>query len=217
MESVGEKLRQCRLRQGLTLDDVSASTRISVKNLEALEKDELSCISSAFFYRSFVRQFAQRLGLDYTDLAAAVQSWASTIPEPAMPGQLQAALPKIPPLAPTRSRNFRWIFSFVALGAVLTGCSSLYAMWENSRYTMQASVSSFVKSLATTSTKSAPRHVVRTRIHPASKPVAQPAPQRLEASSPADVPQKSRPAIELPSEPFAATVPAAQTEAGLRP
>jgi cytoskeleton protein RodZ len=148
MESVGEKLRQQRVRQGLTLDDVSASTRISVKNLQAIESDELSGISSAFFYRSFVRQFAQRLGLDYDELAAAVQEWANTMPQPAMPGQLQAAMPKVPPLQPTRPKNFRWLFSFIALIAVLTGCSSLYGMWQSSRYELQASVTSFVNLLS---------------------------------------------------------------------
>ncbi|MFL6350299.1 MAG: helix-turn-helix domain-containing protein [Bryobacteraceae bacterium] len=148
MESVGEKLRQQRVRQGLTLDDVSASTRISLKNLQAIENDELSGISSAFFYRSFVRQFAERLGLDYDELAVAVQNWANTMPEPAMPGQLQAAMPKVPPLQPTRPKSFRWLFSFIALVAVLTGCSSLYGMWENSRYNLQASVKNFVNSLA---------------------------------------------------------------------
>jgi cytoskeleton protein RodZ len=148
MESVGEKLRQQRVRQGLTLDDVSASTRISLRNLQAIENDELAGISSAFFYRSFVRQFAQRLGLDYSELASAVQDWASTMPEPAMPGQLQAAMPKVPPLQSTRPKNFRWLFSFIALIAVLTGCSSLYGMWQSSRYNLQASVTSFVNSLA---------------------------------------------------------------------
>jgi cytoskeleton protein RodZ len=160
MESVGQKLRQHRLGQGLTLGDVSATTRISVKNLQAIENDELSQISSAFFYRSFVRQFAQRLGLDYSELAAAVQSWASTIPEPAMPGQLHAPLPKVPPLQPVRAKNFRWFFSFLALISVLTGCSSLYGMWENSRYSLQASVSSFINSLAGNSANRAQTRVV---------------------------------------------------------
>jgi cytoskeletal protein RodZ len=157
MESVGEKLRQQRVRQGLTLDDVSASTRISVKNLQAIENDELSGISSAFFYRSFVRQFAQRLGLDYDELAAAVQNWANTMPEPVMPGQLQAAMPKVPPLQPHRPKNFRWLFSFVALIAVLTGCSSLYGMWQNSRYNLQASLTTLVNSLAGNSESRAPK------------------------------------------------------------
>jgi cytoskeleton protein RodZ len=148
MESVGEKLRQHRVGQGLTLNDVSASTRISLRNLQAIENDEVAQISSPFFYRSFVRQFAQRLGLDYSELAVAVQSWASTMPEPAIPGRLHAPLPDVPPLQPVRAKNFRWLFSFVALISVLTGCSSLYGIWETSRYNLQASVSSFVESIA---------------------------------------------------------------------
>jgi cytoskeleton protein RodZ len=171
MESVGEKLRQQRVRQGLTLDDVSASTRISVKNLQAIESDELSGISSAFFYRSFVRQFAQRLGLDYDELAAAVQEWANTMPQPAMPGQLQAAMPKVPPLQPTRPKNFRWLFSFIALIAVLTGCSSLYGMWQSSRYDLQASVTSFVNLLSGNSGRRAAEAGVvnRGRVSPARR------------------------------------------------
>jgi cytoskeletal protein RodZ len=227
MESVGEKLRQSRSRQGLTLDDISASTRISVKNLEAIEEDELSHISSAFLYRSFVRQFAQRVGLDYKDLATAVQSWASTIPEPAMPGQLQAALPKVPPLEPMRPRNFRWLFSFVALAAVLTGCSSLYAMWENSRYNLQASVSSFVKSLGATSgaetpkvvnsTKDTPRRTIRTAYQATSPLIPKPTSQMVAAEPRATAIGKRHSVDEILSEPFAVVLPSPQTEAGLRP
>ncbi len=207
MESVGEKLRQQRLQQGLTLDDVSASTRISLKNLEAIENDEVSRISSAFFYRSFVRQFAQRLGLNYDDLATAVQSWASTLPEPAMPGQMQASMPKVPPLQPMRSRNFRWLFSCIALIGVLTGCSSLYAMWENSRYNLQSSVSSFVKSLAPASNEGTAKPAVRNR--PQTRPAR--------VTTPVTAPDKKPALEEIPSPPFAAAVPTAQAEPGFHP
>ena len=182
MESVGEKLRQQRVRQGLTLDDVSASTRISLKNLQAIENDELSGISSAFFYRSFVRQFAQRLGLEYDELAAAVQNWASTMPEPAMPGQLQAAMPKVPPLQPNRPKSFRWLFSIVALIAVLTGCSGLYGMWQTSRYNLQASIIGFVNSLAGNLDSRSAKAAVVNRERANSGHQIVPAPQRVAAS-----------------------------------
>ena len=61
MESVGEQLREQRFRKGLTLEDIHASTRISLKNLRSIENDDLSQISSAFFYKSFVRQFAEHV------------------------------------------------------------------------------------------------------------------------------------------------------------
>lgn len=152
MQSVGEKLREERLRKGITLEDISARTRITVKNLQAIENDDLSTISSPFFYKSFVRQFAQRLSLDYQELADAVQCSIGRIPEPLLPGQVEPILPKIARVEvqvkqKRRTRSFRWVFSFLTLIAVLTGCSTLYAMWENSKDNLQGSVSSFVKSL----------------------------------------------------------------------
>lgn len=148
MESVGEQLRKERERQKLTLQDISASTRISPKNLSAVENDDVSQFCSAFFYRSFVRQFAERLGLEYDDLAAAVQHQTKSMPEPAMPGQLPATVLKVPAVQSAKSRTFRSFFSVVALIAVLAGCSRVYAMWEDSRNNLQASVTSFVASLS---------------------------------------------------------------------
>ncbi|MBV9303159.1 MAG: DUF4115 domain-containing protein [Acidobacteriaceae bacterium] len=148
MESVGEQLRQERLRQGLTLEDICASTRISLRNLQAIEQDDVSQISSPFFYRSFTRQFAERLGLEYSNLAGAVQNWATRIPDPAIPSLLSAPLPKVAPIQPTRAKISRSVLPVIALIAVLAGCSRLYAMWEGSRNSFRASLTSFVASLS---------------------------------------------------------------------
>ncbi|MGI8962404.1 MAG: helix-turn-helix domain-containing protein [Bryobacteraceae bacterium] len=216
MESVGEKLRQQRVRQGLTLDDVCASTRISVKNLEAIESDELSRISSAFFYRSFVRQFAQRLALNYDDLAAAVQNWANTMPEPAMPGQLQAAMPKVPPLQSTRPKSFRWLFSFIALIAVLTGCSSLYGMWQSSRYNLQASVVSFVNSLTGNPKRRMPGTAVVSRERASSEVRLATAPHRA-AALPLVTRSREKSALsDGPAEPVTAATLGGESASGFR-
>jgi cytoskeleton protein RodZ len=218
MESVGEKLRQHRVGQGLTLADVSATTRISLKNLQAIENDDLSQISSAFFYKSFVRQFAERLGLDYSDLAAAVQSWTSTIPEPAMPGQVHAALPNVPPLQPVRSKNFRWLFSFVALISVLTGCSSLYGIWETSRYNLQASVSRFVNSLAGSS-KNGPSSVETGRRGTSLQPTGVPkkaAAATLKTVPITPTPDRKSVLNDGSAEPAAATSSTAEPDSGFR-
>jgi hypothetical protein len=160
------------------LNDVSASTRISLKNLQAIENDELSQISSAFFYRSFVRQFAQRLGLDFSELVAAVQGWASTIPEPVMPGQLEASLPKVPPLQHTRPRSGRWLFSLFALILVLAGCSRLYAIWENSRYGLQSSITGLVRWFPGSSKSRMPAASVRHSIQTHPRVTVEPAEKR---------------------------------------
>jgi len=148
MESVGQKLRAIRLQRGLTLEDISAKTRISTKNLQAIERDDLSPIGSSFFYKSFVRQFAQQLNLNFSELAAAVQSLTAALPEPLMPGQTASgvALPTVPALRSRRRKGLHWISSFTSLMVMLVACSMLYSMWQNSRASLQARISGFVSS-----------------------------------------------------------------------
>jgi len=88
MQLVGIRLQQARVEQKLTLEDISARTRITLKNLAALEADELGKFSSPFLYRSFVRQYAEVVKLDYSSLAADVQAeafairWGAVEPDP---------------------------------------------------------------------------------------------------------------------------------------
>jgi cytoskeletal protein RodZ len=154
MESVGSQLRQARLSLGLTLEQACAKTRISIKNLQAIEDDNLAGFTSAFFYRSFVRQFAEYLNLDYNRLAPAVREVTSTIPEPLMPGQVpivggQIPEQKIAPLGvKPRPKNLRWLSSLTSFVIMLVACSSFYSIWQNSRSNWHASFTTFVKSLA---------------------------------------------------------------------
>jgi cytoskeleton protein RodZ len=140
MESVGQKLRAKRLELGFTLEEISAKTRISVRNLEALENDDASRYSSAFFYKSFVRQFARQLKIEFEELAAAVEKVTSTIPEPLMPGQDERNLPspKMPALRPSHVKKLRWLNSFTSLILAIVACSIVYAIWQNSRPNLQA-------------------------------------------------------------------------------
>ncbi|MBV8071917.1 MAG: DUF4115 domain-containing protein [Acidobacteriaceae bacterium] len=147
MQSVGESLRATRLDLGLTLEQVSASTRISVKSLRAIEADELASIGSAFFYKSFVRQFAVELGLDYAQLSQAVQAAANSIPEPRIPGHDGAPPLRASRQSRKRTSGLRWVFSLASLAVVMVACSTVYAMWQNSRAEIQSSVSSFVQSV----------------------------------------------------------------------
>jgi cytoskeletal protein RodZ len=149
MESVGQKLRAIRLQQGFSLEDISAKTRISKKNLQAIENDDLSLIGSSFFYKSFTRQFAQQLKFDYQEIAPAVEELAHTLPEPLMPGQTGCGvtLPSVPALRSSRPKLLRWLYSFSSLVVMIMACSGLYSAWQNSRSQLQANLSAFVHSL----------------------------------------------------------------------
>ncbi len=188
MQSVGEMLLAARVTSGRSVEDVSARTRITLKNLKAIERDELSVISSPFFYKSFVRQYAEQLNLNFTQIAEAVQAAADTMPEPLMPGQGDAPLAKtVLPPAPKR-RKLRWLHSLASLILVLVACSTVYAMWQNSRPHLGTSLSNVVIS------HSGPNYVpylspkTATRLTPtkdsdeAVQPVAGEMPRQLNAS-----------------------------------
>jgi cytoskeletal protein RodZ len=62
--SFGAELKQAREAQGTALRDMATRTKISVANLEALEKEDFKRIPGGLFGRSFVRTYALEVGLD---------------------------------------------------------------------------------------------------------------------------------------------------------
>jgi cytoskeleton protein RodZ len=144
MESVGQKLRAARLHLGVRLEDVSACTRINLKYLTALEADAFDVIGSRFIYKSFALQAAQAVGLDPESLRGDVETALTCLPEPLVPGQPGApAPPQLASLRTPRVRWSRWISSLTLLIVMLAACSGLYALWQNSRGRVLASLESF--------------------------------------------------------------------------
>ncbi len=64
MSSIGETLRNERLRQGLELQAVAESTKINKRMLQAIEAEDFSKLPGGVFTRNFVRQYAVALKLD---------------------------------------------------------------------------------------------------------------------------------------------------------
>jgi cytoskeleton protein RodZ len=62
--TVGRYLHQERERKNISLEAVARETRITLANLEALERDDFKSISAPFFARGFLRTYAAHLGLD---------------------------------------------------------------------------------------------------------------------------------------------------------
>ena len=132
LQSIGKKLCQARVAQGQTLEAISAATRITLKNLTAIESDDLAKISSPFIYRSFVRQYAEALKLDYTAMAADVRAASHAIPEPLMPGQADLVPVRTGTvILPHVRRDFRWMYPIAALILVVVACSSLYGLYRH--------------------------------------------------------------------------------------
>jgi cytoskeleton protein RodZ len=64
MPGIGDTLREARMRQGLEIADMEGQTKIRAKYLRALENEEFSMLPGSTFVRTFLRTYAEKLGLD---------------------------------------------------------------------------------------------------------------------------------------------------------
>ena len=70
MASLGENLRREREMRGISLEEISAATKISVRFLTALENNDFAGIPGGIFTRGFIRAYAGYLGLDQEQVMA---------------------------------------------------------------------------------------------------------------------------------------------------
>ena len=66
----GETLRREREMRGVSLEEVANATRISTRNLEALENERWEQLPGGVFNRGFIRSISRFLGLDEEALVA---------------------------------------------------------------------------------------------------------------------------------------------------
>src|SRR5882672_7820506 len=78
-ESFGRRLRRERERRQIALASIAANSKISLSLLEGLERDDVSRWPSRIFRRSFIRAYAQAVGLD-TD--ATTREFLERFPDP---------------------------------------------------------------------------------------------------------------------------------------
>jgi cytoskeleton protein RodZ len=60
----GEELRRERLIREVTLEEISAATKISIRLLKALEDSDLSRLPAPAFTRGFIRSYALHIGIE---------------------------------------------------------------------------------------------------------------------------------------------------------
>lgn len=64
MPSFGEKLKQEREKRKITLEQISVSTKIGTRMLQALEEDKFNQLPGGIFNKGFVRAYSRFVGLD---------------------------------------------------------------------------------------------------------------------------------------------------------
>jgi len=84
MEPCGPWLRQERERRGITLEDISTSTKIRIHFLEAVEQERLDLLPGGIIGRGFVRAYANYIGIDHATaacLATCVTNPSAPVPQ----------------------------------------------------------------------------------------------------------------------------------------
>ncbi|GAA4662906.1 helix-turn-helix domain-containing protein [Streptomyces chumphonensis] len=66
--AVGRVLRQARIQAGLTVEEVSAATRVRVPIVQAIEQDDFSRCGGDVYARGHIRSLAKAAGLDSAPL-----------------------------------------------------------------------------------------------------------------------------------------------------
>lgn len=78
MPTFGENLRREREMRGISLEEISSATKVSIRFLQALENDDFASIPGGIFTRGFIRAYAGYLGLDQEQVMAEYQSVAQS-------------------------------------------------------------------------------------------------------------------------------------------
>ena len=71
--STGEQLRLAREAKGLSLDDVASQTRIPIRHLQNIEREDWDALPAPTYAVGFVRNYANIVGLDGAAIAVALR------------------------------------------------------------------------------------------------------------------------------------------------
>lgn len=155
MPTFGENLRREREMRGVTLEEISESTKISTRMLKAIETEQFSELPGGIFTRNFIRAYAEYLGLDEEHALAEYKRAAGSPSD----NDLTRLAPNktLSSMAGPRGRLLPWVVIAVLLG-------SGYAVYHYSH--REIAIPPAPQPAASSSTPSAPAS------NPASAPTA---------------------------------------------
>ncbi|GDY57127.1 hypothetical protein SVIO_077500 [Streptomyces violaceusniger] len=86
--SIGRALQQARISAGLTVDEVSSSTRVRTPIVRGIEQDDFSRCGGDVYARGHIRVLARAVGLDPESLIAQFDAEHGGRPAPTAPAPL---------------------------------------------------------------------------------------------------------------------------------
>jgi len=78
-KTAGERLRESRESQGLSLAEIAARTRVPVRHLEAIEQSNYSGLPSHTYSVGFAKAYARAIGMDEVSIARDVRGQADAV------------------------------------------------------------------------------------------------------------------------------------------
>lgn len=111
--TVGEQLKGERERQGLSLSDMAAKTRVPMRHLESIEKSDFASLPGTTYTLGFARSYARALDMDAAKVSSELRA------EMALGGHegYQAPTQNYEPTDPSRvpSRALAWTAALIGI------------------------------------------------------------------------------------------------------
>ncbi len=138
MPSFGEKLKLEREKRKITLEQISSSTKIGTRMLQALEEDKFNQLPGGIFNKGFVRAYSRFVGLDEDQTVADyLEASGDALPvavEPEVPEDGAQAneerITRLEAISDTPARQLPWgVFAAVLLLVALA-----LSFWSHRRH-----------------------------------------------------------------------------------
>ena len=115
MSQFGASFRKAREARGISLKEIAAETRISTRFLQAIESEEFHLLPGGIFNRGFIRNYAERIGLD-GDQAVADYERLSANQEPQ---EVEEVSPEPIEISPERMQRRLYVLAICGLALLL--------------------------------------------------------------------------------------------------
>jgi cytoskeleton protein RodZ len=185
----GDRIRREREMRGITLEEITESTKISRRHLEALESEHFDQLPGGVFNKGFVRAYARFLGIDEDQAVADYSAASNEQPEPEDKFPLEIHEEPKRHLISRRS-YLPLVFAIAALAGVLVG----YMFWAKSRPHTN-------ESAAVSTQQVTPAAITTAPPVSAPVPVAESAPPAREVTAASSPQQPAQAAPEKPVKP----------------